>query len=159
MLNLPRFKQIQSKSPNQIQIFPTDSNLPNRWNRVKSAQINKQIIKHYQNLCKSSRIVLNPAETTNIYPNRNPTQSSKCDPLTQNASINESQFWIHKLHRICQLHKQLHIAQNSKIADSERFGNILIWFGEFDWSCLIFFYGFELFGWIWQISLNSMGFV
>ena len=32
--------------------------------------------------------------------------------------------------------------------DSDRFGNIRIWFGEFDWSCLIF-YEFELFGWIW----------
>ena len=43
--------------------------------------------------------------------------------------------------------------------DSDRSGNILIWFGEFGWSSSIFFYGFELFGWSWQIAIDSMGFV
>ena len=67
--------------PNIPTSIRTHPNLPNRCNHVKYAQINKTY-QIQQNLCKSTRIVLNPAETTNIYPNKpNPTQSSNCNEI------------------------------------------------------------------------------
>ena len=125
--NPQKIKQIHSDSPSQVhQIFlnlsePTPicqiveimKNLPRS---IKTYQI-------HQNLCKSTRIVLNPAETTNIYPNKpNPTQSSNCNEIHANPS--RSTYTERIYHRITilntqaarfrQLHKQLQITQNSQ---------------------------------------------
>ena len=110
----------QTKFTKYSEIYPI--NMPNRWNHVKSAQINKKDQIH-QNLCKSTRIVLNPAETTEIDPNKpNPTQSSNCNEIHANPS--RSTYTERIYHRITilntqaarfrELPKQLQITRNSQ---------------------------------------------
>ena len=104
--------------PNIPTSIRTHPNLPNRCNHVKYAQINKTY-QIQQNLCKSTRIVLNPAETTNIYPNT--TKPNSIVKLQRNPftymSINvhgTHRSSNHKIARFRQLHKQLQITQNSQ---------------------------------------------
>ena len=91
------------------QIYP---NPPQSAKSLKSYKIDsdqQQIIKIQQKRSKSTHIVLNPAETTNIYPNKpNPNsivklQWNPCKPVPihlHSESIIESQPWIHKLRAI-----------------------------------------------------------
>ena len=121
--NPQKVKQIHSDSPSQVhqillnlseptpicQIVEIMKNLPRS---IKTYQI-------HQNLCKSTRIVLNPAETTNIYPNkpkpnlivqlqRNPFKYVSIHLHGTHRSSN------HKIACFRQLHKQLQITQNSQ---------------------------------------------
>ena len=93
-----KFTKPNSNIPKSIRIH---SDLPNRWNRVKSAQINKKNRNpaepmHINQTRRKSSIQPRPLKSTQT--NRNPTRSSNYneirstgpDPLTQSVSIIES---------------------------------------------------------------------
>ena len=115
-------QKVQLDSPNQVhQIFlnlsePTPT--CHSCNHVKYAQIKKEY-QIQQNLCKSTRIVTNPAATTDIYPNKtkpNPIIKLQRNPF-KHVSINVHRTHRssnHKIARFRQLHKQLQITQNSQ---------------------------------------------
>jgi len=120
--NSQKRKQLQLNSPYQIQKVPNLFESTPIYEIVEIVQNPPKSIKAdqiHQNQCKSTRVVLNPVETTNIYPNKpKPNSIVKLQRnLFKHVSIHLRRTHLpsnHKIARFRQRHKQLQITQNSQ---------------------------------------------